>query len=203
MGTRTLHGSFDLEAALGRVPPPERDAWVDRVFELGPPPDDGPELPRGCVPYFPCAVDVLMRVAEHVRADDVFVDVGAGLGRAAALVSLLTGAEAIGVEIQPSLVRAGRELASRLGARVSFVEGDASEVEVARGTVFFLYCPFSGERLVKLLDRLATIAHPIRLLCVDLPLPPCAWLTRDPPRAGDLEIWRSAIVAPAERSVRP
>ncbi|HEY8077127.1 MAG TPA: methyltransferase domain-containing protein [Labilithrix sp.] len=197
-----------MQRQLMEIPPAERDAWVDRAFGLGAPPDDGPELPRGCVPYFPCAVDVVMRAVEHanVTAEDVFVDVGAGIGRVTTLVHLLTGARAIGVEIQPALVRAARELAMRMRADgVVYVEGDAIDKAnaLADGTVFFLYCPFSGERLARLLAALEPIARtrPIRICCVDLPLPPCAWLTCDPPLAGDLAIWRSAIVAQVERSV--
>ena len=51
------------------------------------------------------------QIIEHARIDatDVFVDIGSGIGRAAAIVHLLTGAKAIGVEIQPQLVRAARQ----------------------------------------------------------------------------------------------
>ena len=89
-----------FRAMLLRVPPSERDAWVDAIFGLGELPPDGPDLPRGCVPYLPCSVDTLLRVVERVpvRPSDVFVDVGSGLGRAAALVHLLTGAPVVGLE---------------------------------------------------------------------------------------------------------
>lgn len=184
------------EALLG-VPPAERDAWVDRVLGLDAVPDDGPELPRGCVPYLPCPVDALLRMVElaEVRASDVFIDVGAGVGRAAVLVHLLTGAETVGIEVQPALVRAARELQARLNAsRFSPVEGDAALLtgSLTRGSVFFLYCPFSGERLEKFLDDLEAIARarPIRVCCVDLPLPPRPWLTLAAPPSGDLTVHR-------------
>ena len=61
---------------------------------------------------------------------------------------------------------------------------------VERGTVFFLYCPFSGERLETLLAALPR-DHEIRVCCVDLPLPPCAWLTLESTSEGDLAIYRS------------
>ncbi len=187
-----------FRAAVERVPSGERDAWLDRVFELDALPDDGPDLPRGCVPYLPAAVDALLRVVEHarVRDRDVFVDVGAGLGRAAALVRLVTGAAAVGVEVQPALVRAARALAARLSLpRLSFVEGDAaSRVDaLVTGSVFFLYCPFSGERLQRVLVELERVARarPIRVCCLDLPLPPCSWLTLASPPSGDLTIYGS------------
>jgi SAM-dependent methyltransferase len=189
-----------LRSALAGVDPRERDAWVDRALGLGPPPDDGPALPRGCVPYLPCPVDALLRVTEHapVRASDVFVDVGAGAGRAAALVHLLTGASVVGLEIQPHLVTAARELAARLGLpRASFVEGDAPGLTdaLAAGSVFFLYCPFSGARLTRLLANLEAAARirPIRVCCLDLPLPSCGWLEPAPSRWPDLAFYRSTF----------
>ena len=189
-----------FRAELTRIPPVARDAWLDEVFGLGAPPEDGPELPVGCVPYLPCSVDALLRLTEQapVRASDLFVDIGAGVGRAAALVHLLTGAPAIGVEVQPTLVAAARALAARLRlSSVSFVEADAgrsSEVW-SGGSVFLLYCPFSGDRLAKLLTNLEPAAHarPIRVCCVDLPLPPCSWLAQTPPPSLDLTIFRSTL----------
>ena len=190
-----------FRTALMRVPPIERDAWLDHVLGLDSVPDDGPELPRGCVPYMPCSVDALLRMVEEagVQASDVFVDVGSGVGRAAALVHLLTGAAAIGIEIQPELVHAARELKARLNAeRFSPVQGDATRLtgHIATGSIFFLYCPFSGERLEKLLDDLESIARTrtIRICCVDLPLPPRPWLTFAAPPSGDLTVYRSTLL---------
>ncbi|MFO0576279.1 MAG: class I SAM-dependent methyltransferase [Polyangia bacterium] len=187
----------EFRAALLRVPPAERDAWLDRILGLDELPDDGPDLPRGCVPYIPCAVDTLLRMVEHaaVQAGDVFVDIGAGLGRSAVFTHLLTGASALGIEIQASLVRAARELAQRLNTpRVAVLEGDAAQRtdSLASGSVFFLYCPFSGARLEQVLDGLEAVARvrPIRVCCVDLALPPRPWLLAAPP-ARDLVVYRS------------
>src|SRR5450432_661953 len=104
------HDAASLRAALGALAPLDRDAWLDLVLGSGSPPDDGPELPRGGVPYLPCPVDALVRAidAAAIGPADVFVDVGAGVGRAAAVVNLLTGAEVVGVDVQPALVAAAR-----------------------------------------------------------------------------------------------
>jgi SAM-dependent methyltransferase len=195
-----LHDPPAFRAALLDVPPGDRDAWVDRVLGLGDLPLDGPALPPGGVPYLPCSVELLLRVVDEVpvRASDVFVDVGAGAGRAMTLVHLLTGAGAVGLEIQPELVRAARGLSARLGlSRVQCIEGDAATgaAFMVVGSVFFFNCPFSGARLEKVLDDLEPIARTRRLsiCCVCLPLPPRPWLTREPGPAGELEIYRSTV----------
>jgi predicted RNA methylase len=178
------------------VPPTDRDRWVDAVLGLGEIPDDEPELPQGCVPYLPCPVEVLLRAVDEtpIGASDVFVDVGSGLGRAAMVVHLLTGAGAIGIEVQPALAGASRELAARLNlSRVSCFGGDAAALAIPTGSVFFLYCPFGGERLAKVLADLEAVARTrtIRVCAVDLPLPPCRWLTLQGQPLGSLAIHRS------------
>lgn len=172
-----------FRAALLGLAERERDAWVDEVFGLDELPSDGPELPRGCVPYLPCSVERVLRLLAlaEVGAGDVFVDVGSGVGRATALAHLLTGAGAIGIEIQPELVARARALAARLNApRVTVIEGDAARLTryVPIGSVFFLYCPFSGARLDEVMMALEAIARTrvIRVCCADLPLPACPWL---------------------------
>jgi hypothetical protein len=191
----------NFRRALLEIDESRRDAWLDLVLGIDGVAEDGPALPRGCVPYLPCPVNVLLRVIEQaeVQSHDVFVDVGSGLGRATASIHLLTGAGAIGLEIQPHLVQASRALAERLELRrCSVIEGDAARLtaDSAVGSVFFLYCPFSGERLAKLLDGLELIAQTraIRVCCLDLLLPPRPWLSLRPPLAADLAVYRSTLV---------
>ncbi len=193
-------GAASFRAALLDVALLDRDEWVDVAFALGPLPDDGPELPRGCVPYLQCRVDSLLRAIDltPIDASDLLVDVGSGAGRAAALIRLLTGASVVGVEVQRALVGPARDLVARLRLdRVSFVAAEVPPLpEPARaGSVFLLNCPFSGERLVRLLAELEPVARvrPIRICCVDLPLPPCSWLV-PVAAAGDVEIHRSLAV---------
>ncbi|HXT97974.1 MAG TPA: hypothetical protein VN853_16865 [Polyangia bacterium] len=195
---RGRHDPSTFRAALLGVPPTDRDAWIDLVLGLDDLPGDGPALPAGGVPYLPCSVELLLETIDQagVRETDVFVDVGAGPGRAIALVHLLTGAGAIGLEVQPELVRAARVLTDHLGlSRVRCIEGDAAAVAglMVVGSVFFFYCPFSGARLAKVLDDLEPIARTrqLRVCCVDLPLPPRPWLRREPGGGGALEIYRS------------
>jgi SAM-dependent methyltransferase len=187
-----------FRARLERIPPDERDAWVDRELGLVAVPDDGPELPRGCVPYLPCPVSALLHVIDRaeVCASDVIVDIGSGAGRAAIVMHLATGASAIGIEIQQHLAAASRALAARCDVtRFSVIEGDAAVRvrEASAGTVFFLYCPFSGERLERVLDALSEIAQkrPIRVCTVGLHVPARPWLREIGPPVDDVVVHRS------------
>jgi hypothetical protein len=92
-------------------------------------------------------------------------------------------------------------MARALGAdRVATIAGDASELVayVPIGTVFFLYCPFSGARLERVLDGLRAIAatRPIRICCVHLPLLDRPWLELVASPRTELVIYRSTIAPP-------
>lgn len=167
-----------FRSALRKTPALERDAWIDRLLGITDVPDDGAALPREAVPYLPCGVEVVTRAVElaQVEAGDVFVDVGAGIGRALAVAHLLTGARAIGVEVQPQLVARARALMSGF-VGIELIEADAT-AQVPDGTVYFLYCPFSGARLEAFLSKLEAIARTrrIRLCTVDLPMAARPWL---------------------------
>jgi len=186
-----------LAAQLRAVPESERDGWVDTMLACDELLEDGP-LPRGCVPYLPCAVDTLVEALERaaVTDDDVFVDVGAGIGRTVLLAHLLTGARCIGLEIQPPMVQAARGRAAELGlSAVSFVEGDAVELVrvVDEGTVYFMYCPFGRDRLDPILTDLEGLARrqPIRVCCVGMPPLQRAWLEAMPATSVDLAVYQS------------
>ena len=194
------HDRSNFRAELRNIPSNTRDAWLDLVLGLDELPADGPELPAGCVPYLPCPVDTVVKMAELIGLSDtdVVIDVGAGVGRVAALVNLLTGASSIGIEIQPALAQSARSLAERLHLqRVSCVSGDASALTrfMMVGTVFFFYCPFSDDRLAKVIEDLKPIALTKRLsiCCVDLPALSQPWLTRELSASGGLEIYRTVL----------
>lgn len=177
-----LRGHALLEA-FSALPLLERDAWVDALLGVPPLPDDVP-LPPGAVPYLPCPAHVVARAVLEapVRASDVFVDLGSGLGRPAALAALFSGATCHGFELQPHLVEHARALAGRLGlTNVGFTAGDAEQVEA--GTVFFIYASFNGPALGRVLARLERIAarHPIVLCAVDFEVHGQRWLR---PRAS-------------------
>lgn len=172
-----------FRAALAAASAP--DAWLDALLGVDPLVEDGPDLPRGCVPYLPAPVDALLRVVDlaHIGPHDVVVDVGAGIGRAAALIHLATGASVIAVEVQTTLAAEAGRMTQRHGfTRISVMEGDASQLvpRLVAASVFVFYCPFSGPRLERLLDDLEPLARtrPLRFATIHLPLPTRPWLRR-------------------------
>lgn len=183
--------STALLAQLEAIPVTDRDVWIDDVLGIEPPPPDEP-LPRGAVPYLPCAVDDIIAMVRDVplRPTDVLVDLGSGLGRVAILAHLLSGARACGIEIQEALVRSARARCAALGLpQVTFVHGNAAEVDVD-GTVYFLYAPFNGDLLTAVIQRLANRRLTIATVGVELDVP---WLTRR--SEGTLAIY-DAIIEP-------
>ncbi|HEX3763462.1 MAG TPA: class I SAM-dependent methyltransferase [Kofleriaceae bacterium] len=178
-----LRGAALLDR-LGAVPVRDRDAWVDELLGIEPPPPDVPDLPRGAVPYLPCGVDEIVAMVREVPLgpDDELVDIGAGLGRVVMLAHLLSGARARGVEIQAPLVDRARRCGAELAiAAVSFVHADAADCELD-GSVFFLYAPCNGALLARVIRRLEDAAQrrPIVIAAVGFELPDAPWLAARP-----------------------
>lgn len=188
-----LRGAALLDR-LGAVPVGDRDAWVDALLAIEPPPPDV-ALPRGSVPYLPCGVDEIVAMVRElpVGAGDEVVDLGAGLGRVVVLAHLLTGAMARGIEIQAPLVARARQCSAALGlAAVSFVHADAADCELD-GSVFFLYAPFGGDALACVIRRLEDLARrrPIAIAAVDLEIHDAPWLTARATSRTALTLYRS------------
>jgi hypothetical protein len=93
--------------------------------------------------------------ASTLSNDDVFVDIGSGLGHVALLASMLTGAPSIGIEIEPAYIASAQECARRLHLNdVHFICADARTADLSIGTVFYLYSPFTGSILADVLHTL-------------------------------------------------
>jgi SAM-dependent methyltransferase len=187
----SLRGAALFEA-LRAIPAVDRDVWVDELLEIEPPPPDG-ALPRGAVPYLPCGVEEIMAMVREapVGPDDVLVDIGAGLGRAAILAHLLSGARVAGVEIQAPLVERARARCAQLGIdAVSFVHGDAADVAFD-GSVLLLYAPCNGEMFARVVCRIAGVARrrAITVAAVGVELPDAPWLAPRPTACASLMLY--------------
>ena len=102
----------------------------------------------------------------HFGPQDCFCDLGAGTGHVAALVHLLSGVRACGVEFEPAFCEYARARAAALGlSQVEFINADARHADYAAGTFFYMYTPFEGAMLRAVLERLRERSRrgPIRL----------------------------------------
>lgn len=134
----------DLYAWLASRPVATRDADVERMLGVAATSSESPG--EHLVGHHTTSVAAIVRAihAIPIRQDDVVLDLGAGVGKVVALVNLLTGANARGIEIQPELV-------ARSIARVA--HGDARTCDLS-ASVIFLYCPFEGPVLEEVSRRL-------------------------------------------------
>ena len=86
---------------------------------------------------------------------DVFFDLGAGLGQVNILVNLLTAVISKGVEFEPAFCSYANTCAADLHLNdVEFINADARYVDYSSGTIFFMYTPFEGKMLQEVLQNL-------------------------------------------------
>jgi histone methylation protein DOT1 len=170
---------------------------TDRLLD-DEPADTLPEM----VAYQPTPARVILEIVKQTNLSppDIFVDIGSGLGVVPTLVSLLSGAAAIGIEVQPSYCRYAEECVRRLNlSNVRFICQDARHADFSVGTVFYMYTPFKGEMLQQVLERLHAegLRRKIRL-CTYGPIlseavqqPGLPAFERSPPAQGPIAVFRS------------
>ncbi|MEO7094364.1 MAG: class I SAM-dependent methyltransferase, partial [Polyangiales bacterium] len=124
---------------------------------------------------------------------DELVDLGSGLGRVLVLAHLLSGARAHGIELQTHLVERARATCTELRLpAVGFEQANAAEIELD-GSVFFLYAPFNGDMLARVVQRLEVVARRRRITVgtVDLELHDVPWLVARPTARAALTLYAS------------
>jgi hypothetical protein len=134
-----------------------RDEMVSGVLQLREPSEPNLQRSPEMVPYQPTPVRHILHLiaATTLAEDDVFVDLGSGLGHVPLLVSMVTGAQSLGIEVQAAYVASARECAQSLHlSRVRFIPQDAREADLSSGSVFYLYSPFNGSILTNVLSAL-------------------------------------------------
>jgi len=110
----------------------------------------------GTVPYVQTPMEIverMLRMAE-VKKGDYLIDLGSGDGRIV-IEAAKRGARALGVDIDPSLVRHATENAQKAGVadRTQFVVKDIFETDLSQASVvaFYLLPDFNAKLLPKLL----------------------------------------------------
>ncbi|MBI4789009.1 MAG: hypothetical protein HY782_18410 [Chloroflexi bacterium] len=134
--------------------------------------------------YQPTPARIVLELARKIGKGDVFYDLGSGLGQVTVLVNLLAGCKSIGIEFESAYCDYARGCAAQLElSRVEFVNADARNADYSDGTVFFMYTPFKGAILRRVLERLAAQARK-RAITIGsygpctLDLSKQSWLTR-------------------------
>jgi len=176
------------------------DLLVGRLLDAGIPPEEpGARAPER-IDYQPTPARAVLSLIDraHLGPDDVVYDLGSGLGQVVILVALLTRARAAGIELERAYCEYARRSARALNVPdVEFVQADAAnahDASLASGTVYFMYTPFRGAPLRKVMERLRVEAaeRPIRICTVG----PCTadvasatWLAPAGPRQhGEHEV---------------
>jgi ubiquinone/menaquinone biosynthesis C-methylase UbiE len=115
-------------------------------------------------------VDKMLEVA-GVTSGDVVYDLGSGDGRIVLRAAEKFGATAVGVEIEPGLVREATEKAKemKLESLVKIVQGDLFQTDLKPATVVTIYLLLStNDRLRPIMERdlrpgTRVVAHDMRI----------------------------------------
>ena len=116
------------------------------------------------VSYYGTAPSLFHAVIERWGGDPsayTFVDLGCGKGRVVLLASEMGFRVCVGVEINPDLAEVARQNAAlwqRAVSTICIVRADATDFIFPDGpTVLYLFNPFTGKVLERLLDRIAVV----------------------------------------------
>jgi 2-polyprenyl-3-methyl-5-hydroxy-6-metoxy-1,4-benzoquinol methylase len=163
------------------------DTLLDGLLQIGAVPN--PQQPIGpeMIPYQTTPLRLLLDMADRLALtpDDVFYDLGAGLGRVVCSMALMSAGQMKGIDVEPVYVEYAQQRAQDLNlAQVSFVNADARAVDYTDGTVFFLYTPFKGTILRRVLALLRAQARTRQIrVCTygpgTLEIQDQEWLTSD------------------------
>ncbi len=176
------------------------DELITGVFRLEEPEDEHISRDPERLFYQPTParhIFSLIRLTGPTR-NDVFLDLGSGLGHVPMMVSICTASRSIGVELEAPYVQRAQQCAPGLNLdQVTFIHSDAREADLSEGTIFYLYTPFMGSILSAVLARLGNeaAARQIRIACHG----PCApvvacepWLVATTPLdPGAITVFRS------------
>jgi SAM-dependent methyltransferase len=171
---RIRDGALDAKAFLAHLedhPLDVRDHMVEEILDIAYPPQEQTSLPREAIPYCPSGLAEIVFMLSHadLGPGKTFVDLGAGLGKVVLLVAMLTGARAVGIELDPLLVLEARSAARSLNLdHACFLEGDIRDVQLPPTDVYYMYIPLIHSRAV--VERLTASSRERRALLFAQPL---------------------------------
>ncbi|MEO7959214.1 MAG: hypothetical protein ABIW76_21260 [Fibrobacteria bacterium] len=133
------------------------DTFINGLLHFQPIPVETKAREPGMV-YFqktPARITLEMVDKAQLTNEDVFYDLGSGLGQVPVLVNLLSGAKAKGIEFEPAYCDYARACAIDLNlSRVEFILADARTADYSTGTAYFMYSSFEGKILEDVLEKL-------------------------------------------------
>jgi hypothetical protein len=133
------------------------DTFINGLLNLRPIPLETKAREPGMVYFQKTPARIVLEMAEkaHFTQEDVFYDLGSGLGQVPILVNMLSGVAAKGIEFEPAYCEYARACAAAFNLpRVEFIQADARAADYSAGTVYFLYSSFEGQMLEEVLGKL-------------------------------------------------
>ncbi|MDB5136408.1 MAG: class SAM-dependent methyltransferase [Mucilaginibacter sp.] len=175
------------------------DIFINELSPFQTMPEQTKDLEPEMVYYQKTPARIVFELVEksHFVKEDVFFDLGAGLGQVAILVNLLARITTKGVELEPAFCDYARDCAATLNlSNVTFVNVDARKADYTEGTVFFMFTPFRGKILQEVLEilRKESLLRKIKIITYG----PCTaqvalqnWLDFAAPK--DVHIYKLAV----------
>jgi SAM-dependent methyltransferase len=198
----------ELMAWLAAYPPEQRDPAIEQLFGIAYRPLGRAALDADLVDYVPSGIAPIVRAVMDVPIgpSDVFVDLGAGLGKVALAVHLLSGARVRGIELQERLVLAATRRVEELRLKaITYEMADARLADLSDADVVFLYLPFTGATLVSVMRRIEEAARRRSLVVctLGLDLRAYGWLEERVSKELWLSIYDSRFPEVPPREPRP
>ena len=133
------------------------DLFINGLFSDLPVPEPLRDREPGMVYYQKTPARIVFEMADYCvhDAEEIFVDIGSGLGQVVILMQLLTGMTSTGIEFEPSYCQYARGCASALGLpETHFINENALQADYSKAKIFFLYTPFVGAMMQQVLELL-------------------------------------------------
>jgi len=133
------------------------DILINGLFPLQAMPEQTKDLEPEMVFYQKTPARIIFELVEKCQftKEDIFFDLGSGLGQVAILVNLFSGITVKGVEFEPTFCDYARDCVAELNlSNVTFINADARSADYSEGTVFFMFTPFGGDMLREVLEIL-------------------------------------------------
>ncbi|MEZ4660380.1 MAG: hypothetical protein R2911_22715 [Caldilineaceae bacterium] len=133
------------------------DVLVDNLFKLDQRPEPARKVRDEMVHCELTPARAILDMLDHVgfTQNDIFCDIGSGLGQVVMFVRLLSGMASQGIEYDSAYSTFANRIIEDLNlSHTKIVSGDARKVRLNAPTIFFMFTPFVGEMMDAVLKKL-------------------------------------------------